>query len=141
MPIIFRYKIDDTSVVVLFVLCLGVFKKIFVLLAPCVCFRVFGWGGWVAACWGGGCSFGLRFVSWYMCLIVGLVFSHLGFWSGSLFLIAPFPDLCLLVPLINARDALCCLKCKYILLRACLYYPAQKLLVCKVPISLIFFRS
>ena len=31
------------------------------------------------------------------CLIVSLVFSHLGFWSGSLFLIAPFPDLCLLV--------------------------------------------
>ena len=27
------------------------------------------------------------------------VFSHLGFWSGNLFLIAPFPDLCLLVPL------------------------------------------
>ena len=26
-----------------------------------------------------------------------MVFSHLGFWSGSLFLIAPFPDLCLLV--------------------------------------------
>ena len=23
---------------------------------------------------------------------------HLGFWSGNLFLIAPFPDLCLLVP-------------------------------------------
>ena len=35
--------------------------------------------------------------SWYMCLIVSLVFSHLDFWSGSLFLIAPFPDLCLLV--------------------------------------------
>ena len=47
---------------------------------------------------GGGCSFGLRCVSWYGCLIVGLVFSHLGFWSGNLFLIAPFPDLCLLVP-------------------------------------------
>ena len=31
-------------------------------------------------------------------LIVSLVFSHLGFCSGSLFLIAPFPDLCLLVP-------------------------------------------
>ena len=29
---------------------------------------------------------------------VSLVFSHLGFWSGNLFLIAPFPDLCLLVP-------------------------------------------
>ena len=37
--------------------------------------------------------------SWYKYLIVSLVFSHLGFWSGNLFLIAPFPDLCLLVPL------------------------------------------
>ena len=36
--------------------------------------------------------------SWYKYLIVNLVFSHLGFWSGNLFLIAPFPDLCLLVP-------------------------------------------
>ena len=31
-------------------------------------------------------------------LIVILFFSHLGFWSGNLFLIAPFPDPCLLVP-------------------------------------------
>ena len=31
-------------------------------------------------------------------IIVSLFFSHLGFWSGNLFLIAPFPDLCLLVP-------------------------------------------
>ena len=44
------------------------------------------------------CSFGLRYVSWYKYLIVNLVFSHLGFWSGNLFPIAPFPDLCLLVP-------------------------------------------
>ena len=36
--------------------------------------------------------------SWYQYLIVGLVFPHLGFWSGNLFLIASFPDLCLLVP-------------------------------------------
>ena len=36
--------------------------------------------------------------SWYKYLVVNLVFSHLGFWSGDLFLIAPFPDLCLLVP-------------------------------------------
>ena len=36
--------------------------------------------------------------SWYKYLIVSLVFSHLGFWSGNLFLIAPFSDLCLLVP-------------------------------------------
>ena len=33
----------------------------------------------------------------YKCLIVNLVFSHLGFWSGNFFLIAPFPDHCLLV--------------------------------------------
>ena len=36
--------------------------------------------------------------SWYKYLIVSLVFSHLSFWSGNLFLTAPFPDLCLLVP-------------------------------------------
>ena len=35
---------------------------------------------------------------WYKYLIVSLVFSHLGFWSGNLSLIAPFPDLCLRVP-------------------------------------------
>ena len=52
----------------------------------------------MATCWENSCSFGLRYVSWYKYLIVSLVFSHLGFWSGNLFLIAPFPDLCLLVP-------------------------------------------
>ena len=52
----------------------------------------------MATYWENSCSFGLRYVSWYKCLIVSLVFSHLGFWSGGLFLIAPFPDLCLLVP-------------------------------------------
>ena len=52
----------------------------------------------MATYWENSCSFGLRYVSWYKYLIVGLVFSHLGFWSGNLFLIAPFPDLCLLVP-------------------------------------------
>ena len=35
--------------------------------------------------------------SWHKYLIVNLVFSHSGFWSGNLFLIAPFPDFCLLV--------------------------------------------
>ena len=52
----------------------------------------------MATYWENTCSFGLRYVLWYKCLIVSLVFSHLGFWSGNLFLIAPFPDLCLLVP-------------------------------------------
>ena len=55
----------------------------------------------MATFWENGCSFGLRYVSWYKCLIVSLVFSHLGFWSGNLFLIAPFPDLCLLVSSYN----------------------------------------
>ena len=53
----------------------------------------------MATYWENSCSFGLRYVSWYKYLIVSLVFSHLGFWSRNLFLIAPFPDLCLLVPL------------------------------------------
>ena len=35
--------------------------------------------------------------SWYMYLIVNLVFSHLGFSSGIFFLIALFSDRCLLV--------------------------------------------
>ena len=52
----------------------------------------------MATYWENSCSFGLRYVSWYKCLIVSLGFSHLGFWSGNLFLIAPFPDRCLLVP-------------------------------------------
>ena len=53
----------------------------------------------MATYWENSCSFGLRYVLWYKYLIVSLVFSHLGFWSGILFLIAPFPDLCILVPL------------------------------------------
>ena len=55
----------------------------------------------MATYWENSCSFGLRYVSWYKYLVVSLVFSHLGFWSGNLFLIAPFPDLCLLVPFSN----------------------------------------
>ena len=43
--------------------------------------------------------------SWYKYLIVNLVFSHLGFWSGNHFLFAPFPDLCLLVTLCYIRVA------------------------------------
>ena len=51
--------------------------------------------------------------SWYKYLIVNLVFSHLGFWSGNLFLITPFPDFCLLVPflsisLFSEKDAMLC---------------------------------
>ena len=56
----------------------------------------------MATYWENSCSFGLRYVSWYKYLSVSLVFSHLGFWSGNLFLIAPFPDLCLLYLFLNA---------------------------------------
>ena len=67
---------------------------IFVLLAPYVCYHIFSteWPpiGKIAA------NSAYDMFSWYKYLIVSLVFSHLGFWSGNLFLIAPFPDLCLL---------------------------------------------
>ena len=70
------------------------------LLAPYVCFHIFSqvkvteWPriGKIAA------HSAYETCSWYKYLIVSLVFSHLSFWSGNLFLIAPFPDLCLLVP-------------------------------------------
>ena len=61
----------------------------------------------MATYWENSCSFGLRYVSWYKYLIVSLVFSHLGFWSGNLFLIAPFPDLCLLVPFYSGTPKFC----------------------------------
>ena len=69
------------------------------LLAPYVCLHIFSlvkvteWPpiGKIAA------HSAYEMFSWYTYLIVSLVFSHLGFWSGGLFLIAPFPDLCLLV--------------------------------------------
>ena len=64
----------------------------------------------MATYWENSCSFGLRYVSWYKYLIVGLVFSHLGFWSGNLFLIAPFPDLCLLVPFFIVYDKILCIS-------------------------------
>ena len=57
----------------------------------------------MATYWENSCSFGLQYVLWYKYLIVSLFFSHLGFWSGNLFLIAPFPDLCLLVPFSKGR--------------------------------------
>ena len=73
------------------------------LLAPYVCFHIFSsvkvteWPpiGKIAA------HSAYEMFSWYKYLIVGLVFSRLGFWSGNLFLTAPFPDLCLLVPSYN----------------------------------------
>ena len=69
------------------------------LLAPYVCLHIFSYVkvtewppiGKIAA------HSAYEMFSWYKYLIVSLFFSHLGFWSGSLFLIAPFPDLCLLV--------------------------------------------
>ena len=75
------------------------------LLAPYVCLRIFSYVkvtewppiGKIAA------HSAYEMFSWYKYLIVSLVFSHLGFWSGSLFLIAPFPDLCLIVLLVAVK--------------------------------------
>ena len=70
------------------------------LLTPYVCFHIFSYVkvtewppiGKIAV------RSAYEMFSWYKYLFVSLVFSHLGFWSGNLFLIAPFPDFCLLVP-------------------------------------------
>ena len=64
------------------------------LLAPYVCFHIFNYVkvtewppiGKIAA-----------HSAYDMFHGISLVFSHLCFWCGNLFLIAPFPDLCLLV--------------------------------------------
>ena len=74
--------------------------KFFVLLAPYVCYHIFSqvkvteWPptGKIAA------HTAYDMFSWYKYLIINLVFSHLGFWSGNLFLIVLFLDCCLLVP-------------------------------------------
>ena len=62
--------------------------------------------------------------SWYKYLIVSLVFSHLGFWSGNHFLIAPCPDLCLLVPFfqMNFQSILIMQKCSILHGRVFLMY-------------------
>ena len=70
------------------------------LLAPYVCFHIFSYvkvTEWPPIGKIGAHS-AYEMFSWHKYLIVSLVFSHLGFWSRNLFLIAPFPDLCLLVP-------------------------------------------
>ena len=91
----------------------------------------------MATYWENSCSFGLRYVSWYKYLIVSLVFSHLGFWSGNLFLIAPFPDLCLLVPFYDMLSL-----CLYLI--ASLVFPALSfgvgnyLLIVPLPVSAYF---
>ena len=71
----------------------------------------------MATYWENSCSFGLRYVSWCKYLIVSLVFSHLDFWSGILFLIAPLPDLCLLVP--------CCERATHLALHYIHVYESQ----------------
>ena len=74
--------------------------KVFVLLAPYVCFHILNQV--LVSEWppirkkAAYSAYGM--FSWYRYLIVNVVFSHLGFWSGNLFLIAPFPDLRLSVP-------------------------------------------
>ena len=88
----------------------------------------------MATYWENSCSFGLLYVSWYKYLTVSLVFSHLGFWSGNLFLIAPFPDLCLLVPFQSHRVPLSLLQGStftesVITLLACIVYRNRSLCI------------
>ena len=48
---------------------------------------------------GSSCSHGLRYVIFVLVSDCQFGFFPLGFWSGTLFLIATFPDHCLLLPL------------------------------------------
>ena len=88
----------------------------------------------MATYWENSCSFGLRCVSWYNYLIVNLVFSHLGFWSGNPFLNAPFPYRCLLVPhfsWLGPHLLVCCLAHRgstgvFLLLRISVSYLAHR---------------
>ena len=54
----------------------------------------------MAAYWETAAHSAYDMFSKYKYLIVNLDFSRLSFWSANFFLIAPFPDHCLLVPLV-----------------------------------------
>ena len=79
--------------------------KVFVLVAPFLCYHIFRYvkvTEWPPI--GNTAAYSAYdMFSWYKYLIVNLFFffvlffSYLGFWSGNVFLIAPFPDRCLLV--------------------------------------------
>ena len=81
--------------------------------------------------------------SWYKYLIVSLVFSHLGFWSGNLFLIAPFPDLCLLVPF--QRQLFTADRSRYVVNDFCprkmTSHWSENLLTIKVPDIQIYLKT
>ena len=51
----------------------------------------------MTAFWGIAANSAYDMFSSHKYLIVNLVFSHLGVWNGNFFLIAPFPDRCLLL--------------------------------------------
>ena len=79
----------------------------FVLLAPYVCNHILvklrQLSGHLL---GNSCSFGLLNVFMVLVPYCWFVFSRLGFWSGNHFLIAPFPDRCLLVPFKREKEKL-----------------------------------
>ena len=88
------------------------------LFEPYVCFHIFG-SVWVTELPPIGemaAHSAYDMFSWYKCLSVGLVFFPPRFWSGNLFLIAPFPDLCLLVPFLTAYILHVC-ACPYMYIK------------------------
>ena len=62
----------------------------------------------MAACWEIPAHSAYDMFSNCKYLIVNLVFPHLGFWSGNFFLIAPFPDYCLLVHTNSSNGSVKC---------------------------------
>ena len=70
----------------------------------------------------------------YKNLIVNFLFSHLGFWGGNFFLIVPFPDHCLLVPLYSKISLL-------FLFYFCIVFHFSSLgITAKLPLKKIIFN-
>ena len=79
--------------------CSVFWSRIFVLFEPYVRFHILVKFGYLSGrLLRNSCSLGLRYVFWYKYLNVILVFSHPSVCGMSSFLIAPFPDHCLLLP-------------------------------------------
>ena len=76
-----------------------------------------------------------------MYLIVNLVFSHLGFWSGNLFLFVPFPDRCLLVPFYVLYDSNLTTYMSFLQRHWIEYYRILVVVICRVAIYFTFIDS
>ena len=59
------------------------------------------------------CSFGLRYVLFVLVQYCHFSCSHLEFWSGNSFVVAPFPDHCLPLPFLLKVHLMLVIGCYY----------------------------